>query len=105
MLSRLDPCVVRVYDEPSTKSRIKRILNIDVEGAYVVLGFDGYSDIVELQEKKAFEICDRQGAQVLGREHGQKWWDHRYDFYFPPDALDFPMDVRHHGYHGHVRQN
>ena len=42
------------------------------------------------QEKRAFDICFGSGAQDLGREPGQLWWDHRYDFYFPPEVLDFP---------------
>jgi alkyldihydroxyacetonephosphate synthase len=90
MLSRLEPCVIRLYDGASTSSRIKSILDIDVEGAYLVIGFDGFEDIVAVQERRAFEIISEYRAQDLGPELGQRWWDHRYDFYFPPKALDFP---------------
>ena len=90
MLDRLNPCVIRLYDEPSTQTRIKKILGIDVEGSYLVIGFDGWREIVDAQEKRAFDICFEFGAQDLGREPGQLWWDHRYDFYFPPEVLDFP---------------
>jgi alkyldihydroxyacetonephosphate synthase len=90
MLDRLDPCVIRLYDEPSTQSRIKKILGLDVQGAYMVIGFDGWREIVDAQEKRAFDICFGFGAQDLGRGPGQLWWDHRYDFYFPPEVLDFP---------------
>ncbi|MCJ7700777.1 MAG: FAD-binding oxidoreductase [Anaerolineales bacterium] len=90
MLDRLDPCVIRLYDEPSTQTRIKKILGLDVQGSYLVIGFDGWREIVDAQEKRAFDICFKFGAQDLGREPGQLWWDHRYDFYFPPEVLDFP---------------
>ncbi|MEJ2708800.1 MAG: FAD-binding oxidoreductase [Anaerolineales bacterium] len=90
MLERLEPCVIRLYDEPSTQTRIKRILDIDVKGAYMVIGFDGWEKIVEAQEKRAFNIISEYGAEDLGQELGQRWWDHRYDFYFPPKVLDFP---------------
>lgn len=90
MLDRLEPCVIRLYDEPSTRTRIKRILDLDLEGAYMVFGFDGWPEIVDAQERRALEYCHAHGAQSLGSELGQHWWDHRYDFYFPPKTLDFP---------------
>jgi alkyldihydroxyacetonephosphate synthase len=90
MLARLQPTVIRLYDEPSTRSRIKRVLDLDLEGAYMVIGFDGWRDVVEAQERRAFKFCRQQGAQELGREPGEHWWRHRYDFYFPPQTLDFP---------------
>jgi alkyldihydroxyacetonephosphate synthase len=35
-------------------------------------------------------ICDELGARDLGAEPGEKWWNHRYDFYFPPLSLKLP---------------
>ncbi len=35
-------------------------------------------------------ICDALGARDLGREPGERWWDHRYDFYYPPHTLHLP---------------
>jgi alkyldihydroxyacetonephosphate synthase len=90
MLERLEPCVIRLYDESSTQTRIKRILEIDVEGAYMVIGFDGWEEIAEAQEERAFNIIAEYDAEDLGQELGQRWWEHRYDFYFPPKVLDFP---------------
>lgn len=90
MTRRLDPFVIRLYDPKSTQSRVKKILGYDVEGAYMVIGFDGDPDIAALQEQKAMEICTDLGAQDLGREAGEAWWDHRYDFYYPPQNLKLP---------------
>lgn len=90
MLDRLQPCVIRIYDAPSTRTQVKKVLDLDVEGSYMVIGFDGWEDIVDCQEKRAFSIISEYGAQDLGEEPGQRWWDHRYDFYFPSKALDFP---------------
>jgi alkyldihydroxyacetonephosphate synthase len=69
---------------------VKKILGYELEGAYMVMGFDGDADIAALQEKKAMEICAGLGGQDLGREPGEKWWNHRYDFYYPPKNLKFP---------------
>jgi alkyldihydroxyacetonephosphate synthase len=91
MLKRLQPTVIRLYDEPSTIKTIKQVLGTDVDhGAYVVIGFDGFPDIVDAQEKYAFQICREHGAEDLGADLGRHWWEHRYDFYFPPKALEFP---------------
>lgn len=90
MTRRLEPTVIRIYDPRSTASRIKTILGHEYEGAYMVLGFDGDADIATLQERKALEICTRLGAEDLGREPGESWWEHRYDFYYPPQNLKLP---------------
>jgi alkyldihydroxyacetonephosphate synthase len=91
MTRRLEPLVIRLYDMPSTKKTIKRVLNLELEGAYMVLGFDGWPEIASAQEKRALDICFELGAQDLGREPGEHWWRHRYDFYYPPLSLHLPQ--------------
>ena len=91
MLDRLQPLVIRLYDEPSTIKTVRRVLGTDVDhGSYMVIGFDGWENIVDAQEKRAFEICAREAGEDLGESYGRQWWEHRYDFYFPPKALDLP---------------
>jgi alkyldihydroxyacetonephosphate synthase len=90
MTRRLNPLVIRLYDPNSTVTQIRKILGYELEGAYTVLGFDGDADLAALQEKKALEICRELGAHDLGREPGEKWWNHRYDFYYPPQSLKLP---------------
>jgi alkyldihydroxyacetonephosphate synthase len=90
MTNRLDPFVIRLYDPDSTKSRVKSILGYELDGAYMVLGFDGDPDLAALQERKSLEICAELGGQDLGREPGEGWWEHRYDFYYPPQNLKLP---------------
>ena len=91
MLDRLQPLVIRLYDERSTIKTVRRVLGEDINsGSYMVIGFDGFEDIVNAQEKRAFAICKQYEAEDLGEEAGSNWWEHRYDFYFPPKVLDFP---------------
>ena len=56
----------------------------------MVIGFDGDPELAQLQQKKALEICAELDAQDLGSEPGEKWWQHRYDFYYPPQNLKLP---------------
>ena len=90
MTRRLDPMVIRLYDPGSTASLVKQVLGYELEGAYMVIGFDGDADLAALQEEKAMAICEELGAHDLGREPGEKWWNHRYDFYYPPQTLMLP---------------
>jgi alkyldihydroxyacetonephosphate synthase len=90
MQHRLQPFVIRMYDPNSTRSLIKQTLDLDLEGSYVVIGFDGDPDIAALQEQKALALFDDLAPIDLGREPGERWWKHRYDFYYPPKTLAFP---------------
>jgi alkyldihydroxyacetonephosphate synthase len=90
MTRRLHPFVIRLYDPESTRTQVKRVLGFDFEGAYMVIGFDGDPDIAALEEQKAIAICLELGATDVGREPGERWWHHRYDFYYPPLSLKLP---------------
>jgi alkyldihydroxyacetonephosphate synthase len=90
MTDRLQPCVLRLYDQASTTSMLKRVLGLDAEGACFIIGFDGWADIAAAQEGRALAICAELGGVDLGREPGEHWWEHRYDFYYPPLSLALP---------------
>jgi alkyldihydroxyacetonephosphate synthase len=90
MLGRLQPAVMRLYDQASTASLIKRVLGLDLEGAYMVLVFDGYEEIASAQLARAMRICTEFGAKDLGPESAEHWWEHRYDFYYTPYGLSLP---------------
>lgn len=92
MRSRLRPCVIRLYDEASTSRLIKRVLEIDRQGAYMVFGFDGPAAMVDLELEQACRICRGQaGAEDLGSKLGEAWWDHRYKFFYPPYMFHLPQ--------------
>ena len=90
MTRRLTPLVIRLYDPSSTASLVREVLGYELEGAYMVLGFDGDKDVAAAQENKGLAICTDLGAKDLGREPGERWWNHRYDFYYPPKSLKLP---------------
>lgn len=90
MVARLQPAVMRLYDEASTVSLIKRVLELDLKGAYLIMIFDGYEEIAQAQMARAMKICDNLGAKDLGPETAEHWWEHRYDFYYPPFSLGLP---------------
>lgn len=91
MTQRLKPCTIRLYDKNSTQRIVKRVLGIDVQGTYMVIGSDGTQEAVDLEMKAIHEICSGQEGEDLGQELGEHWWNHRYDFYFPPLSPMLPQ--------------
>jgi alkyldihydroxyacetonephosphate synthase len=88
MVNRLGASVIRVYDEVDTRVMVKKVLGFAKEGSFMVIGFDGYRDIVELQERLAVDIIHQLGGEDLGREPGDAWWQNRFKFYYPPYNLE-----------------
>jgi alkyldihydroxyacetonephosphate synthase len=89
MVSGLKPSVVRIYDENDTKEMVEKVLGIKIDtGGYMVLGFDGFEELVDVEEKVALKICFKNGAKDLGPEPGWNWWKKRFDFYYPPFTLE-----------------
>ena len=91
MTSRLQPCAVRLYDNTETAKLIKRVLGIDRNGSYLVFGFDGPTEIVDIQLSRACDICKQTATEDLGAESGESWWNNRYKFFYPPYMFQLPQ--------------
>ena len=38
------------------------------------LAIEGISEIVDIEERIIFDICNKYGAEDLGAEYGEKWY-------------------------------
>jgi alkyldihydroxyacetonephosphate synthase len=93
MTEDVQPCVIRLYDPGSSKTKVADVLKIKMDNpqaAYFIVGYDGDSNMIDLQEEKANKICADLGAQYVGREGGDNWWKSRYHFYYPPYEFRLP---------------
>ncbi len=90
MTRRLQPSVIRMYDEEETVHQIERVLGVKKDGCYLVFGFEGYEEIVDIQERIAVDICNETATEDLGSKFGESWWENRYKFYYPPYIMDLP---------------
>ena len=54
------------------------------------MAIEGSADMVKVEEKYMLDICAKYGAEDLGSDYGEKWWDSRITFFFPDKCLDFP---------------
>jgi len=95
MLSRVTPAVVRLYDEEEVmRSKFKTYTPPEgVRGALLLLIFDGFGEMPELEEKIAREICLENGGSYIGDEPARKWWNERFRHYYPPlsPSSNLPM--------------
>ena len=91
MAEKLQAAVIRLYNETETKELIKRVLGIDKKGVYLVYGFDGNKDMVDLQLKYAKEIAASESGEDLGDNLGEQWWRSKYKFFFPPYQYRLPQ--------------
>jgi alkyldihydroxyacetonephosphate synthase len=88
MIRRLGASAIRVYDEADTRIMVKKVLGFERDGAFMVVGFDGYREMVDFQEQRAFQIIREKGGEDMGREPGLTWWQNRFKFYYPPYNLE-----------------
>jgi len=91
MTKRLQPSVIRLYDEEETIHQIERVLGVKKNGCYLVFGFDGRDEeIVNKLMESAVNICLETSTESLGSNFGESWWEHRYKFFYPPYLMDLP---------------
>jgi alkyldihydroxyacetonephosphate synthase len=70
MTRRLRPCTIRLYDGNSTQKIVKRVLGLEIQGAYMVIGSDGNRAWVDLEMEAIQNICSELEGKDLGSELG-----------------------------------
>ncbi len=91
ILQKFKPSVMRLYDNAETASLIKKIVGVEKPGAFMNIAIEGVKEIVEIEEKILIETFLRYGAEDLGSEYGEKWWDERITFFYPGNMMDIPQ--------------
>ena len=84
---------LRLYDPGSTKTKVGDVLGVkgtDEEASYMVVGYDGFSELIDVQENIVNRIAKDLKAKNLGRKGGERWWESRYHFYYPPYEFRLP---------------
>lgn len=90
LVHEVRPSIIRLYDEAETVSLIRKVIGFAKPGAFMNIAIEGSADDVELEEKHMLAIAERYGAEDLGSDYGEKWWDSRLTFFYPDKCLDFP---------------
>jgi alkyldihydroxyacetonephosphate synthase len=77
------PSLVRLYDPVDTAMFVANHFDVDDGDCMLMLGFDGTPAENDLAEAKSVEICLSDGAKDYGEGPSKRWWEHRYDMYYP----------------------
>ena len=91
LLQIFKPSVMRLYDEAETASLIKKIVGVAKPGAFMNIAYEGKKELVDVEEKILLDIFNKYGAEDLGSEYGEKWWDEKITFFYPGHMMDLPQ--------------
>ncbi|WXG44844.1 MAG: FAD-binding oxidoreductase [Promethearchaeati archaeon SRVP18_Atabeyarchaeia-1] len=76
------PCLIRLYDETDAML-VLGMVKIPRKNCFLIVGFEGPKELVEVEEKLATKICEEEGGKDLGRDEAEKWWTKRFNMYYP----------------------
>ncbi len=91
LLQIFKPSVMRLYDDAETASLIKKIVGVAKPGAFMNIAYEGKKELVDVEEKILLETFAKYGAEDLGSEYGEKWWDEKITFFYPGHMMDLPQ--------------
>ena len=90
IVQTVKPSIMRLFDEAETVSIIKQVIGFEKKGSFLNLSVEGKEKIVAAEEEYIMEIAEKYGAQYLGSEYGEKWFDNRITFFYPGITLNNP---------------
>jgi alkyldihydroxyacetonephosphate synthase len=77
------PSVVRLYDPEDAAFSFSMHFEFDEGHCMLLLAFDGDLKKVDIDEQKSVQICLDEGGTDRGEGPSKRWWEHRYDLYYP----------------------
>ena len=81
--SGITPSVVRLYDAEDTAMSMSGHFEIPEGDCMLLLAFDGRRELVTIDEQASVEICLKHSATDYEEGPSKRWWEHRYDMYYP----------------------
>ena len=91
LMQKVKPSILRFFDEAETVSIIKKILGFEKKGCFMNVTCEGIERIVDIEMEIVVDICKKYGAQDLGSEYGEKWYENRITFFYPGHIMDIPQ--------------
>lgn len=91
IVQKIKPSILRLFDEAETVSIIKKVIGMEKPGSFMNLAIEGISEIVDIEERIIFDICNKYGAEDLGAEYGEKWYKNRITFFYPGHIMNNPQ--------------
>jgi alkyldihydroxyacetonephosphate synthase len=77
------PSVVRLYDPEDAALSFSMHFEFEEGHCMLLLAFEGDLKKVEIDEQQSVQICLDEGGTDRGDGPSKRWWEHRYDMYYP----------------------
>lgn len=77
------PSVARLYDPEDASYSFSMHFDFEEGHCILLLAFDGASKKVEIDKARSLDLCKTEGGTDLGESIAKRWWEHRYDMYYP----------------------
>jgi alkyldihydroxyacetonephosphate synthase len=77
------PSIVRLYDPEDASYSFSPHFDFEEGHCILLLAFDGTPKKNKIDEARSLEICLAEGGTDLGEAIAKRWWEHRYDMYYP----------------------
>ncbi|UCH05773.1 MAG: FAD-binding oxidoreductase [Candidatus Thorarchaeota archaeon] len=77
------PSLIRLYDPDDTALTVTSHFDVKDGECMLMLGFDGSIAKNDIDESVSVEICLSNGGNDYGEGPAKRWWEHRYDMYYP----------------------
>ncbi len=79
----ITPSIVRLYDPEDAAMAFSMHFEFEEGHCMLLLGFDADTAQNDLDESKSIPICIEQGGTDHGEGPSKRWWETRYDMYYP----------------------
>lgn len=79
----IKPSIVRLYDPEDAAMAFSMHFEFEEGHCMLLLGFDADTAQNDFDESKSIKICIEQGGTDHGEGPSKRWWEHRYDMYYP----------------------
>ena len=91
IVQAVKPSIVRLFEEAETVTIIKKIIGFKKRGSFLNLTLEGYEKIVAAELEIVMDIVRKYGAEDLGTEYGERWFENRITFFYPDHIMDLPQ--------------
>jgi len=91
IVQSVKPSIMRLFDEAETVSIIKKVIGFEKKGSFMNLTVEGFAKIVDAEEEIILGIAEKYGAEYLGTEYGEKWFENRITFFYPGYIMNNPQ--------------
>jgi len=79
------PCLIRLYDEVDAMLNLG-MMKIPRKHCFLITAFEGPRELVDVEEKLAARTAEEEGGKDLGSDDAEKWWNKRFNMYYPNPA-------------------